>query len=81
MLYTLMAKEGKQDNNLLSEVTTTDRNLSVQSQKSVSFTLNLVLSMQLQLNLKLRRQIDDQKLIQANSNLIMCMMMIRTESV
>lgn len=81
MLYTLMAKEGKQDYNLLSEVTTTDRNLRVQSQKSVSFTLNLVLSMQLQLNLKLRRQIDDQKLIQANSNLIMCMMMIKTKSV
>lgn len=81
MLYTLMAKEGKQDYNLLSEVTTTDGNLRVQSQKSVSFTLNLVLSMQLQLNLKLRRQIDDQKLIQANSNLIMCMMMIRTKSV
>lgn len=78
-----MAKEGKQDYNLLSEVTTTDRNLRVQSQKSVSFTLNLVLSMQLQLqlNLKLRRQIDDQKLIQPNSNLIMCMMMIRTKSV
>lgn len=76
-----MAKEGKQDYNLLSEVTTTDRNLRVQSQKSVSFTLNLVLSKQLQLNLKLRRQIDDQKLIQANSNLIMCMMMIRTKSV
>lgn len=76
-----MAKEGKQDYNLLSEVTTTDRNLRVQSQKSVSFTLNLVLSKQLQLNLKLRRQIDDQKLIQANSNLIMCMMMIRMKSV